>query len=348
MGNNKVGIIVLGLCLLLSKECFAETDKGIINLYNILSEYNSSIIFSNNDYKLLDNYTPLTNNIDLENLNIWLDNKERDIFNSKVRDRYIEIETLSQELTQIGEDILSSKNDNASKLVNLNKLYITNYNKINSLSENIRQMSNYVSNSNNIEKGLKAIDIINTSSLLINKPTISTKEILDNKEGFQVGNLHKLKILDNSLSVINPFGIELKEEKLNTRQHHNGIDIFATRDTNIYSILNGTIINIGENNSIGNYILVESGDIKIIYGKLKSITVKEGEVVQQGVILGSINVGDLLHIGLSVNNKALDPCVLLLPDNYYALEVANDAKVFEKEFYETELETIKSRNKQIE
>ncbi|CDI50252.1 M23 family metallopeptidase [Clostridium tetani] len=94
---------------------------------------------------------------------------------------------------------------------------------------------------------------------------------------------------------------------------HYGIDIDAKENTEVLSSYNGKIKDLGEDTTLGKYILVDHGDgIETKYGHLNKINVKKGQTIEKGHVIGhSGNTGKStaphLHFELMYMGDNKDP-----------------------------------------
>jgi murein DD-endopeptidase MepM/ murein hydrolase activator NlpD len=102
-----------------------------------------------------------------------------------------------------------------------------------------------------------------------------------------------------------------------TVRMHTGIDIDAEIGTPIKSSAAGTVTTVGEDETLGKYVIVRSGKYDVIYAHCYKITVKEGQKVQQGEILGEtgdtgITSGPHLHFEIQEAGKPVSPMEMLM------------------------------------
>ncbi len=96
---------------------------------------------------------------------------------------------------------------------------------------------------------------------------------------------------------------------------HNGIDIPAPEDTPVLAADKGTVVEIGYNETDGNYVILHhGGDIQTFYSQLFGFTegLAEGDTVQQGDVIGYIGktgeaTGNHLHFSLIIDGEYIDP-----------------------------------------
>ena len=100
-----------------------------------------------------------------------------------------------------------------------------------------------------------------------------------------------------------------------TYMQNSGIDYICDEVFDINSILDGTVIKIGEDNLLGKYIEIKhSNDIISIYQGLKEINVKQDDVVSQGDIIGISGKNNIepknentLHFELLIKGSFVNP-----------------------------------------
>lgn len=96
---------------------------------------------------------------------------------------------------------------------------------------------------------------------------------------------------------------------------HNGIDIPAPEDTPVLAADKGTVVEIGYNETDGNYVILNhGGGIQTFYSQLFGFTegLAEGDTVQQGDVIGYIGktgeaTGNHLHFSLIIDGEYIDP-----------------------------------------
>lgn len=97
---------------------------------------------------------------------------------------------------------------------------------------------------------------------------------------------------------------------------HKGIDIISDTSNNVYSIANGTVTNVYTNYLEGGVVEIshENG-VKSVYKSLEDVSVKKGDFVKVGDVIGSIstsmarelNTGAHLHFEMFENDLSVDP-----------------------------------------
>lgn len=170
---------------------------------------------------------------------------------------------------------------------------------------------------NKYDKNLKNIDYV-------------TNTILDNEIAV---------INDTSTKMINPYtdqnvtigkyfynykGEANQQEKSiiyhnDTYLQNSGIDFISENIFDVVSVLNGTIANVSENETLGKIVEIshENGLITI-YQSLSDVTVKKGDTVTQGQVIGKSGtnkldkeIGNHLHFELYTNGQIVDPNLYL-------------------------------------
>jgi murein DD-endopeptidase MepM/ murein hydrolase activator NlpD len=98
---------------------------------------------------------------------------------------------------------------------------------------------------------------------------------------------------------------------------HGGVDLPATTGTPVYAAQSGRVVLAEELYFPGNTVVVDHGlGIYTFYGHLSEISVKAGDEVKPGALLGKAGAtgrvtGPHLHWGLSVNRARVDPLLIL-------------------------------------
>ena len=95
---------------------------------------------------------------------------------------------------------------------------------------------------------------------------------------------------------------------------HKGVDIAASTGTSIKAAASGTVTTAGWNNGGYGYLIVitHGNGIQTYYGHCSSISVKEGQTVSQGDVIGKVgstgrSTGPHLHFEIRVNGTAYNP-----------------------------------------
>ncbi len=81
---------------------------------------------------------------------------------------------------------------------------------------------------------------------------------------------------------------------------------------NVFAAFSGEIAEIGENEALGRYIVLQNGDgIKIVYGCTDEVTVLKGDIVDTDTVLAQMSEGKdgrfYIYIEVQVDGKPVDP-----------------------------------------
>lgn len=123
------------------------------------------------------------------------------------------------------------------------------------------------------------------------------------------------------ISVTSRYGYR-KDPFNKCKTFHDGIDL-ECNNRHVYSMLQGKVVKVAySKRGYGNHLVVDYGHIQCLYGHLAIITVKEGDEVSAGTILGiSGNTGKStaphLHIKISARGKSLNPAPFIAYLNQY-------------------------------
>jgi len=114
------------------------------------------------------------------------------------------------------------------------------------------------------------------------------------------------------------------------RRPHNGLDIAADEGTPIKAAANATVMDTGDFFFSGNMIYLDHGQgIISLYAHLSEISVKPGDIVKQGDIIGKVGqtgrvTGPHLHFAVYANQALIDPMFMLPKDDNPALATASE------------------------
>lgn len=101
--------------------------------------------------------------------------------------------------------------------------------------------------------------------------------------------------------------------------NHTGIDIPASKNTNIYASKSGVVTTSTHNRSYGNYVVISHSDgTSTLYAHMNKRAVSKGQTVSQGQVIGYVgttgsSTGNHLHFEVRVNGNRKDP-VNYFPD----------------------------------
>lgn len=100
---------------------------------------------------------------------------------------------------------------------------------------------------------------------------------------------------------------------LRQRRQHNGVDLAAPRGTPVYATADGLVEMAKYFGSYGNYVQIgHGGDLETRYAHLSSYTVRDGEQVRKGDLIGYVgstgrSTGPHLHYEVRVANEPVNP-----------------------------------------
>ncbi len=105
----------------------------------------------------------------------------------------------------------------------------------------------------------------------------------------------------------------------NTYMQNSGVDFVSNNTFDILAILNGEVVDVKEDETLGKIIeLKHDNDYISIYQSLSEVTVKKGDVVSQGQVIGKSGtneldkeIGNHLHFEFYVNGQVVDPTLYL-------------------------------------
>ena len=126
-------------------------------------------------------------------------------------------------------------------------------------------------------------------------------------------------------------GYNVISSKYGTRMHpvkkamkfHNGIDIPAPEGTPVLAADKGTVAEIGDNETDGNYVILNhGGGIQTFYSVLFGFAegLAAGDTVQQGDVIGYVGstgeaTGNHLHFSLTIDGEYIDPMGVFTQEN---------------------------------
>lgn len=96
---------------------------------------------------------------------------------------------------------------------------------------------------------------------------------------------------------------------------HNGVDLKANFEP-VYAICTGKVKFAGYGRREGNYVVISSGTLEIVYAHLSCMFVQTGECVSAGTAIGvsgnsGIVTGPHLHLGVRIDEQFIDPLYIL-------------------------------------
>ena len=124
--------------------------------------------------------------------------------------------------------------------------------------------------------------------------------------------------VQQKFNITSPFGT--RTDPISGRKSfHDGIDIRSPYGAPVYSIANGTVIEVGQSSLYGLFIRLRLDNGKkqqAIYGHLIALLVREGQRVNAGEAIGNSgnsgrSTGPHLHLSIFERDRAIDPARLL-------------------------------------
>ncbi|MBP3915705.1 peptidoglycan DD-metalloendopeptidase family protein [Clostridium sp.] len=113
----------------------------------------------------------------------------------------------------------------------------------------------------------------------------------------------------DELVILNGYG-----QKNDDGTIHYGVDVSTSSGVNVYAVANGKVVEVGENDSLGKYIVIEhSNNVKTVYGNLGEVKVSKKDEVAKGAVIGTTGNSSKdenfigLHFEIKVNNTNDNP-----------------------------------------
>lgn len=100
---------------------------------------------------------------------------------------------------------------------------------------------------------------------------------------------------------------------------HRGMDLAAPAGTEVHSVADGTVIEIGENATYGIYVIISHKDRwTSLYGHLQKVETTERSLIKSGALIGRVgstgqSTGPHLHFELRQDGRAVNPSERLRP-----------------------------------
>ena len=167
------------------------------------------------------------------------------------------------------------------------------------------KLGNKTSTSNNAqgkvqEKGEKSLE--KSSKKVVRQPVLP---ILSTSDSLLLSILEKRLTICmplDYLTVTSPYGYR-QDPFTKCRRFHDGIDAIGVNGYT-YSMLPGRVSVVRHGNTgYGNYVVIDHGNLRCLYGHLREIYAKEGAMVQAGAVVGVVgssgrSTGPHLHLQL--------------------------------------------------
>ena len=124
-----------------------------------------------------------------------------------------------------------------------------------------------------------------------------------------------LPIEENKYEVSSPYGkripIEINGKK--GKDFHNGTDFSAPKGTPVRATANGTVIQVGYNDTFGNYVEIRhSESTTTFYAHMDTTNINVNDIVSGGEVIGTVgttgfSTGPHLHYEIRIDGKPSDP-----------------------------------------
>ena len=114
----------------------------------------------------------------------------------------------------------------------------------------------------------------------------------------------------NIYSVTSEFGERQSNEIVSA--NHRGIDLGSNLGTEIYSSLDGNVIEASEKGDFGKHLKIQTDNIVIIYAHCSKLMVKQGDIITKGQKIAEVGAtgkatGPHLHFEIRVDSRAVNP-----------------------------------------
>ena len=136
--------------------------------------------------------------------------------------------------------------------------------------------------------------------------------------------------IDNSVS--KGFGVKVNpatgEEII-----HNGVDTVAKENSNVVSAIRGKVTDVGFDNELGNYVVVENDSgVSTLYAHLSSVDVAVGDKLYKRANIGKLGktgsaTGAFLHFEIKINGVYYDPMKFWIENSLKDVEVINNEEL---------------------
>lgn len=146
--------------------------------------------------------------------------------------------------------------------------------------------------------------------------SLNLKEVKSTIWDFAVGVKNKIPFINSKGSdfaapvsgkIYKDYGINKGE---NANYYNHGLDIISNTQS-VKSISSGTVVQLGNNEKLSDYVVVESDGKTIIYGQIKESFVNEGEHVAAGDVIAALNEENmLLHLEVWEDGESVNPAKL--------------------------------------
>ncbi len=105
----------------------------------------------------------------------------------------------------------------------------------------------------------------------------------------------------------------------NTYMQNSGVDFVSENTFDVVAVLNGEVTNVKDDETLGKIVEIKhENDFLSIYQSLSETTVKKGDIVEQGQVIGRSGtneldkeIGNHLHFEIYINGGVVDPMLYL-------------------------------------
>ena len=129
--------------------------------------------------------------------------------------------------------------------------------------------------------------------------------------------------IKNNYSIIKPLSNYIVTSEFGTRKssavvsaNHKGIDLGASTGTDIFSSMDGTVVEASKTGDYGIHLKIKNNNVEIIYAHCSKLNVKEGDFVTKGKKIAEVGstgkaTGPHLHFEVRVDSRAVNPRLLM-------------------------------------
>ena len=240
------------------------------------------------------------------------------------KDNFIKI-SRSKTILETINDISRQRIENLSKILSLTKLRLfkdiafdtNDKEKIKEISLNINEK--LIKNQGGPFFSDQDFDIFsNKNEALFNSEGQNYVQILSNLEKFI---MHApLGVPMREYYISSGFG-KRRDPITNRRSQHKGTDFVGRKNTKVISPSFGVVRFAKRFGAYGNTVVISHGyNIETLFGHMKKINVKKGQIVKKGDIIGKQgstgrSTGDHLHYEIRYNKKPINPIGLIRAGN---------------------------------
>lgn len=163
---------------------------------------------------------------------------------------------------------------------------------------------------------------VSSSPVLVSKQEV-TECTSERPSGQRVLRTVSLPLL-SPMHITSPFGLRI--DPINGRKRfHRGIDLRCNQ-AKVYSMLDGEVLRVGHQRTLGRYVVLKHGPLEVTYGHLKTTLVRKGHKVSPGDLVAisgnsGRTTGPHLHLSLKYKGKVVNPLPLLsLIEKSYSIQ----------------------------